>query len=109
MGPGMMILLWRKGENMSLAGDHLVLCPGEVKGHEHCWERDESEREGFEKWVGKKRNWLSGNKKETMFLWQMSQEKHRVRLCVGGGVQLLTKPKKGEGSHSGLGHQGPQP
>ncbi len=102
MGLGMMILLWRKGENMSLVGDDLVLCPGEVKGHEHCWERDESEREGFGKW-------LSGNKKETIFSRQMCQEKHWVRLCVGGGVQLLTKPNKGEGSHFGLGHQGPQP
>jgi hypothetical protein len=53
MGPGM-ILLWRKGDpgkNMSLIGNHLVLCPGEVKGHEHCWGRDGSEREGFGKQV----------------------------------------------------------
>jgi hypothetical protein len=57
---------------MLLVGNHLVFCPGAVKGHEHCWERDGSEREGFGKQVGKKRNtgrgfvWGWGGARSTM-------------------------------------------
>jgi hypothetical protein len=60
--------------------------------------------------LGKGWEWKRG-------IWKAGRQekKYWARLCLGlgGGVlnyePSLTKPSKGEGSHSGLGHQGPQP